>query len=269
METDKMNTKITGSITVNTVIWHCNDKRLPLNKDIKGPPPTENMLETLQEIQLHEVGVVQKGKQFFFRWGTRRLKAIRQLFEEGKHNGDIRILLLTGIDPEDSKRLSLIENDQRSPNEVNTWQIIREMLYAKPVDGNAPTYKSISDYTGITIGEIKALERKWGTVPVWSINAVARGDIAPSTAIAVGKLSRELQKECKTQLETTKKLSAVTVKAKREFVRTEAYGAMIPGLNLPVVRDYYTRQEVEAIQSYLATNRFDDVKIYVDNLLSE
>jgi hypothetical protein len=247
--------------------WHCNDERLPETKELAGPPPAESMLETLQYIQEQPIGIVKHGKNYIFIWGRRRLKAIRQLFEENKHDGSIDILVITGIDPNDYGKLAIIENQQRSPNEISAWETIRAMLYAKPVDNVAPTYKTISDYLQMSIGEIKALERKWGKVPVWASNAVVKGIVAPTTAILIGKLDKSLQDECKETLRTEKKLSFANVKEKKQFVQIASYAQMMPQLQIAVQRDYYSREELQQLAD-LIPNTAVEAQKYAQELLN-
>jgi hypothetical protein len=260
------------TITKTLEIWDCQDKRFPLNKDLQSTPPTESMLLSLQEIQLQPVGVIKKGKDFFFVWGRRRLAAIRQLQAEEKHSGQIEVVVLSGIDPSEVGRLALIENSVRSNNEVNTYSILHDMIRDQMKTGGdlSQIYKDTAKATGLTIGEIKAIEKKWCKVPTWSVNAVLRGEIAPSTAKAIGRLSETQQKECKEDLRVNKSLSTSTVEAKRRFVQTAVYSEMQSalGLNIPATRDFYTREELQHIRDLFKNAGLDETLLYVDKLLN-
>jgi ParB-like chromosome segregation protein Spo0J len=265
------------TITKVLEFWDCQDKRFPSDKELQSTPPTESMLLSLQEIQLQPVGVIKKGKDFYFVWGRRRLAAIRQLQAEEKHGGVVEVLVMQGIDPSEVGRLALLENSVRSSNEVNTYSILYEMIKAQLKSGGdlGQIYKDTAKETGMTIGEIKAIEKKWHKVPTWSVNAVLRGEIAPSTAKAIGKLSDTLQKECKEELKTNGALSTATVEAKRRFVQTQVYSSMQAslGMNIPATRDFFSRKEVEEILRLLPNEHPEDTygneaRNYIHQLLN-
>jgi len=260
------------NITKVLEYWDCQDTQFPSNKELMSTPPTESMLLSLQEIQLQPVGVIKKGKDFFFVWGRRRLAAIRQLQAEEKHSGQVEVLVMSGIDPSEVGRLALIENSVRSNNDVNTYSILHDMMRTQMKAGGdlSQVYKDTAKTTGLTVGEIKAIEKKWCKVPVWSVNAVLRGEIAPSTAKAIGKLSDTLQKECKEELKVNKALSTSAVESKRRFVQTQVYSKMQTnlGLNIPAARDFFSRKEVEEIASRLNSGYFANALEYANQLLA-
>jgi len=169
----------------------------------------------------------------------------------------------------------LLENADRSKNKVDTFVQIKAELKRKVPSGEpAPTYSSIAKLCGMTVGEIKAIEKDWFKVPTWAINAVQRGDIAEATAVEVGKLKTvALQDKCKEILREKGKLSTATVKEERKFVATAQYATMVSsgGLGissaLPGLTEYFSRKELLNIYVELEKGYVNDVLAHIETLL--
>lgn len=231
--------------------WDCYDKRLPLTKDLVGTPPDADMLNTIQYIQLEEIMVVKKGKEHIFVFGNRRLRAIRQNIDQGKGSGKVKVCILTGIDPDNIDLLRLIENEQRSCNEIGAYQILHKLINTRAkTGGNLGTiYKEVAEITGYPYGRVKAIDDKWKEVPLWAVNAVEDGKIAATVAIALGKMKPDTQTLLKNTYKETGKLTANDVKAQRQVVRQSAYANMSVGLgaNLTAPRQIYGRGELQQL----------------------
>jgi hypothetical protein len=250
--------KITGPITKTLESWDCNDLRLPSDKELQGPPPDTQMLDTIAEIQLQPIGmvVVRHGKHdrnadYYFRWGGRRLRAIRQNLANGKGSGMVDVLIIMGIDPDNSTMLTLIENSVRSPNEVSAYTALKRILKDLMKSGGDlnQAYKEAAKWSGYSVGEVKAIETRWHKVPVWTVNAVERGDIAPSVAIAVGKLGADHQAECKEDFQANGKLSAKDVHDKKQITQANGYASLSNTL-FPQTRgrEWFHRDDLVALQ---------------------
>lgn len=235
-------------ITKSHEIWDCYDPRLPLDKDLTGTPPDDGMLESIQQIQLQEILVVKKGKEYIFRFGNRRLRAIRMNHALGRPPGVVEVVVVEGVDPEDWNMLTLIENEQRSPNEMSAYEILHDMVQKRMKSGGdlGTVYKEVAKLTGYTAGQVKAIDNKWCKVPLWAVNAAGQGKIAPNTAIELGKLSPELQKECKADFQKNKKLTAGDVKAKRQVRQAVQYQNIMVDIGQQP-RQMFMRDELEEL----------------------
>jgi hypothetical protein len=247
----------TGKITKTLEIWHCTDPRFPA----KTTRPVNNKtLDTLRGIvdeqgvihngiQVQPVGVIKKNKkEYIFSWGNGRLQRIRDFYEEGFHTGDVDVLILEGVDPNDWATLSLIENNSRSANALGDWHLICELRKRNPMI----TAQDVSRMSGMSVGTFKKLDSKYSRVPQFANNAMLRGEISESTAVAIGSLQPDTQKEMKELLKAQGYLSLNDVKEKKRFIQEVVYADMMPGL-IPQAqpRQFYDRADLEAVLAIL------------------
>jgi len=263
-------TNKTGSITKFFETWDCNDNRLPVSKELHREPPSWDFIQSLNEFQISPIGVIKQGKNYHMVWGRKRLLAARigneTVDDVGVpyHHGQIDVLVITGIDPNDRAKWSALENTMRSDNPISLYE---DMMNYFKHDKDA-TYKSVAVALGTTAGHLKALDKKFAKAPKWALNAALRGEIALSTVAAVAQMKPEIQEECKKDFQTDKKLTAGDVKEKKRFIQEEVYKDLMPALGLDVKqpRQFFTRDELIAVDQW---DTWDHMHIAIQELLAQ
>lgn len=251
------------NIRKKTEVWFVMDERLPTNDKIVRTPPDDDFLNSIAEVQLQPIGICfndQEGWKLGF--GRKRILAIRKLYDEGTHDGMIDVTIFYGLSPSDAEILSLIENNHRSVNEIGDYSVISNMLK------QGMDYKQIAHSIGIPLGTVKAIDRKWANVPKWAVDACLDGEIAPSTALEIGKVKPDTQKVLKKELNDEGKLSAKRVKDEKKAIQNDTLVAMSPGLGFSQ-RDFYSRAELEEVRKILASGTKAKALEYIDSLLAE
>lgn len=259
--------------------WHCTDSRFP----IKTSRPVGNKsLDTLRGevledgtildgFQLHPVLVIleKKGKKenYTFVFGNGRLQRIRDFFEEGCHTGYVDVLVVEGMDPNDKDALALIENNQRSPNELGDYHTLCDLRKQNP----NISYIEVFNMTGMSIQTQKKLDKTYKNVPLWAQNAMLRGEIAVTTAKAIGGLGTDSQGELKVLLKEQGYLSNSDVTEKKRFIQQEAYAPMLQSSSLfPVQpKQFYDRADLEAIHQRMLEQNWEAALIGIESLLSQ
>ena len=254
----------TNGITETLEYWDVNDKRLPITKDIQRPYD-KNDLVSLQNngYQISPILVIKKGKDFTLVDGRCRILKIREYLEAGQHTGTIKVLVVTGIDPSERYKISMIANAQRSVNRLNDFNSMVAMRKSNPLI----TYNDMYKATGIGVGTLKAIDKTYSKVPPWAVNALVKGDIKTSVAESLAHLNHDTQKELKELYTKNKKLTATDVKEKRRFVQQSVYAGMAPKLNIPTGRDFFMRSEMEELFNLIPVSA-KDAKAFAQNLLS-
>ena len=231
---------------INTVleIWQCTDKRLPEDKDIIRPYDGKSV-ESLRNdgYQIYPIVVIKKGKEYWLADGGCRLKRIREFHEANQHTGNISVMIVTGVDPEDRHTISMIANAQRSTNKLNDFRCIKAM---RDID-SLMTWNDLYKKTGIPVNTLKAIDKTYSKVPLWAINAMVQGHITTSVAESLAHLNYDTQKELEELYSKKKKLTATDVKEKRRFVQQSVYAGMAPKLNIPTGRDFFMRSELQEL----------------------
>lgn len=197
-------------------------------------------------IQLQPVGVIKKGKSYTFVWGNGRLQRIRDFYEEGFHTGNVDVLIIEGVDPSDWATLSLIENNSRSPNPLGDWRTLCELREKEPMITPQEVYRR----TGMVPGRFKQLDKQFAKVPKWANNAMLRGEMAPGTAIAIGRVGSDTQVKLKEQFKANGNyLTEKEVKAEQRFITESIMGNIQAKLGIQVKspRQFFRREEIEAI----------------------
>lgn len=260
--------------TIRYETWHCDDVRLPESKDVYAVKPDTTFLQSLNEIQLQPIGVIETKAGCFLGYGRRRLLAVRSLnagellAEDGtiinhKRNGEIDVMIIS-IDEIDSiaEALSLIENHHRSPNPISDYMAIATMLK------NKMDYKAIAKRLGVDTNTVRALDQHWSRVPAWTLEAVLDGKVAPSTAEAIGKVGPEAQKRLKKVLSKEKKITAKMVKEERQAIQQETMSQMAPLMQFDEPRDFFSRDEVLQIRQIALEHNCEPVLAFIDGLLA-
>jgi hypothetical protein len=252
-----------GNIQVEEEVWGVYDNRLPDNVQITRTPPDDAFLESINEVQLQPIGIGIVDDQIQLLFGRKRLLALRMLSEKQEVERSIRVNIFYGLSSSDSYIISLLENNQRSSNEISDYESVRYFLH------EGLNYKEIAKATGMTVGTIKALDRKWADVPQWAVQGCLDGKIAPSTAIEVGRVGTDVQKTLKKEYNKEGKLSGTRVKEEKRFIQQEQLATMSDSLGLNVtVRDFYSRAELKDVLKIVKSQSKAKAVEYIQSLLN-
>ena len=254
----------------HTEWWDCDDPRLPLTKDIHRTNPDMEFVATMREGQWQPIMVRHDSnmEQWYMSFGRKRLLACRILKEDSITSGKVWVRIEEGT-AQDAARDTLIENAQRSSNEIGDYLAIRHILMT---DATA-TYESIGKSIGKVKGYVKHLDETYARVPGWALDATLAGDIKSySVTVAIGKLNKEQQATCKTELETNKKLPLKFIQDLNRFVKTQAAAAMFNTIkdqgNIPVGREFFNRNDMQALYTLMTNKKYNEALSLLDEYLA-
>jgi len=197
------------------------------------------------------------------------LLAIRQLYEDGRSNGDISVKIAENITVDEGHEIAIAENKERSDNPISDYLSIKDVR----TTNHFATPKEIAEALNQTEAFVKNVEKQYATVPQWALDAALDGDIAPTTAVEVGKLTPDLQGKCKVTLETDKKLTAKSVQDLKKFTKVEMYAKLQPQLDLSDNdtggQDFFPRSDLIQISNLANSGKIDELKEFVKGLLAK
>lgn len=232
----------------------CDDERLPLSSELLREPPSDTFCESVWSFQIAPIGVVIWDDLCYFRWGAKRLLAIRRGKQEEKHSGLIDVLWIEGISPDDSLALSMIENNLRTKNELNDYYIICQVLSAD----RTATINSFKPW-GITAGQAKALRKKYDGTPKWALDGALKGDIAPGTLEKIAKVSPTIQQKLEARFIADGELPASAVKEVKQIHQNASYARVQQSSNLfanvPVSKNFLSRKELDECMAQFESER--------------
>ena len=238
--------------------WDCDDARLPLSKDISRTAPDLEFIGTMIEGQWQPIMVRHDSNldQWYLSFGRKRLLACRAIKSVGSGPGRVWVRIEEGT-AQDAAKDTLIENAQRSANEIGDYLAIKHILLT---DAKA-TYKTIADSIGKLPGYVKHLDTVYARVPGWALDAVMDGTIANTVAVKVGTFAPSEQKKCKAILNDTKKLSMNTAMELRRFVQKEQVASMALALGLNVVSKsdrFFNVDDLQPILTMLEEKKYNE-----------
>lgn len=254
--------------------WKCNDPRLPPDENVFRTPPDKKFLDSIaRHGQLQAILMGHNDTDgWFLVFGRKRLLAIRQLLEDGKGDGDVSVKIAEGITLNEGIEISIAENRERSDNPISDYLAIKEVR----ATNKFATPKEIADSVNQTEAFVKNVEKNYATVPQWALDAALDGEIAPTTAIKVGKLDANLQVKCEVILKTEKKLTATAVDDLNKFTKVEMYAKLQPQLDLsdgsdsnPDGQAFFPRSDLIQVSNLVNDGKIDEAKELLKNLLDE
>lgn len=181
-------------------LWDPFDQRLP--KDVLREPPTPGFCESMLEDQINPITLGYNDKEgYFILAGRKRLLA--QRINASEHKGvKIKVIVLEGKTKKDIPLYSYTENHQRSDNELTDYEAISNLLGTR-----GTTYENVAEYLGTTVASVKAIEKKWASVPKWAIKAVVKGEMSKTAARKIGAKGTDTQKILQKQFKETGSLT--------------------------------------------------------------
>jgi ParB-like chromosome segregation protein Spo0J len=247
-------------------LWQCDDPRFPKTEDIVRVMPDVQFLESIAGVgQLQPIMMCHDltgGGDWHIGFGRKRLLAIRNLQAANLHDGKVRVTIGENISPDDAEIISLIENAQRNHNKMGDHATIRGMLR------KGRTFEEIAKAIGKPTSYIKQIDKEFSSVPTWAVNAVLSNKITLATAVGVGKLGPTMQKELKQEFNKGDKLTEHQVVAKRQFVQNNATAQVMPVMNIPKKREWFSREEVSSIVILLKSGQTEQALEVCNRLLA-
>lgn len=235
-------------------LWHCDDERLPTNKEMDRIAPDQDFLKTVvgNGILQPPMMCCNEHEGWFIAFGRKRLMAVRSLYNDNLCDGYLYIRVGVGISKEEAHYLSIIENAQRSGNPLSDFAAIKAIM----VDDNTATYKSIAGVIGKPVTYVKGTAEKYALVPDWAIKAALDDKIATSVLEALGSAPKDHQKKAQTYFNENKKLPMSVLSDMRRIQKTEfavefAMNTSQSSMKRPVV----ARKEVEEMLAYATDDR--------------
>lgn len=236
-----------------TEVWHCDDPRLPLDKDITRIMPDDNFIKTVQRVGVMSpilVAYQRTGANMVDTMlvaGRKRLLAMRYCFLNGLRDGMIKVIYAE-VDFNLSPYLSMIENAQRSPNELSDYRDIQTIRQTNPM----VTYEVIAKAIGKPKTYVIQIDKRYNQIPTWAMTAALDGKIALTTAVELTKVGQDLQDEAHRQFLEKDKFSATAVKELkrlRSMQHSIGLAQSTPQMFPPATtgRDYIPADEIVAV----------------------
>lgn len=237
------------------------DPILPTELDC--PPADQELIDSIREHGVMAPILICDDKANQCYWladGRRRVWAARYLKE---HEGIVKTVPTSMIpgDQNDAYNYGLILQYQRSNNPISDYAAVRYFLFEKGMN-----YRDIAKATGMTTGEVKAIDKRFGAVPKWAVDAAVAGKIAVQGLEKIGKQSSTLQQELYNQFTLNGgKLTVREIDQARRITQIGSWNETGVGLfpeSAP--REVFYRKDLEPI---LAMKKISEVISYVKGLL--
>ena len=251
--------------------WDLDDDRLPVNEDIIRTPPSADFIASMRNYkQLYPILMCHNKKDgWFIGFGNKRLLALRILQEEDPDKfKTIFVRIGEDIARDEAYHMSLIENAQRSGNDIHAYKAIEYLLKS---DKKA-TYKSIAQKIHMPTAFVKATVLKYGRIPEWCVQAALDGKIAETTIVAVGKFKKNIQEECRKEYEASGKLPLSVAKDKKKFIQTNIVAKMSPAMGFAVPtsnrKQFYPLKDLEELKKLLDAKKYKQAVQKLEELLT-
>lgn len=254
--------------TYNVEMFFCHDDRLPENGSdgmVRQPPTAE----FLDDVAIHGIlqpicwGYNTKEKWQGIIFGRKRLMAVRKLYDDGRHSGNIPVRVIDEVDPWDVPVISMVENAHRTKNELGAYKDIQDIL----LRDNTQTFDTIARMIGMPTKYVKDIDRKYCRIPKWALKAALDDKITTAVALEVGRLGEKQKMEALASFQAKEKLPMSAVddlkRAKKAFQAT-IMSSMFPAMPIAQPkREYIPRHEIERLLN-IAEGQYD-----IDAIITE
>jgi ParB-like chromosome segregation protein Spo0J len=254
------------------ILWDCDDPRLPASHDLKRVPPDKTFIQSIADQgQLQAIGMCHTADdQWVLAFGRKRLLAIRALDGKGMPVGKVLVRVFEVLDARQADIFALVENAQRNGNEISDAIAVEQLLKMKVPKGQEPqTYQSIAKLIGKSKSYVEKLDKDYARVPEWAKTATLDGKIAPSVIKTLGDMPISVQKACKETFKKSGKLTLENMHEQRQVIRSEATAQVFSNNAVTNLRQFYTRDDLNFIKSFLTAKEYNRALENIESLLNQ